>query len=105
MEAYDLEGITYRWVKSDDEFYFEELHETGNSVTGIVTGKAYYYLTVTDQYRNEAYLNIEIRVDNQLTAFVDGTEEISKTYFVNPGETVTMKAWVSADITTGMSYR
>ena len=104
VEAYDLEGITYRWVKSDIDSY-GELEETGNSVTGIVTGKAYYYLTVTDQYRNEAYLNIEIRVDNQLTAFVDGTEEISKTYFVNPGETVTMKARVSAEMTTGMSYR
>ena len=104
VEAYDLEGITYRWEKSDIDSY-GELEETGNSVTGIVTGNAYYYLTVTDRYQNQAYLNIEIRVDNQLTAFVDGTNEVAKTYFVNPGETVTMKARVSAEVTTGMSYR
>ena len=39
VEANDPEGITYRWVKSGEDY--EELTETGNSITGTVTGGEY----------------------------------------------------------------
>ena len=106
VTALNPEGMTYRWTKWGDGVEYTELTETGTSLTDTVSGRLYYQFTVQDQYENYDYVMFQISVDNQLQAWVEGTDgSDSQNFYLKPGETATMKAAVSAAQSENMSYR
>lgn len=66
---------------------------------GAVTAQKDYYCEVTDDYGNNANVWFYIRIENKLTAFVEGTSSASAVIHVAPGAAVTLS--VTATATAG----
>ncbi len=103
VSAIDTEGITYQWYKDGDAI--EGATDVSYTLPAV-TGYSYYRLRVDDKYD---YVNVYfyVYVDNGLTAYPEGSgpdDGNSRTYYVEPNSTPTLKAIVSAKDMDSLSY-
>ena len=103
VTADDMEGITYQWRKNDG------LIDGANSTsctTAPVTEYDLYRCNVTDQYGNSQEAYFYIYVENHLNAYPEGEDEYSDSTVIHaaPNHTVDLKAIVTADDMTGITY-
>ena len=103
VTADDISGITYQWRNNDG------LIDGANSTsctTAPVTEYDIYHCDVTDQYGNFSSANFYIYVENHLNAYPEGEDEYTDRTVIHavPNQTVDLKAIVTADDMTGITY-
>ena len=103
VTADDMSGITYQWRNNDG------LIDGANSTsctTAPVTEYDFYRCDVTDQYGNFSSANFYIYVENHLNAYPEGEDEYTDRTVIHavPNQTVDLKAIVTADDMTGITY-
>ena len=107
VSADDMSGLTYTWYKSENK-YADCLIEGSNGKTSITTDpikrETWYICKVIDRYGNYAEVYFRVGVENGLSAYVSGTTEITKTFFVTKGQTLTLKADATANDTDRLTY-
>ena len=107
--------ISYQWYQvesgydANGEWYRHET-EIQNAVSpsysiGPVEESAEYYCHVSDEYGNSENVWFNIRLENNLHAYVAGTTETYQYITVPPGEELTFAVDVAADDMTGISYQ
>ena len=105
VSAYDKSHISYRWYMYDSSWNYNDLPNTGNSVSvSGLRGHEQYYCEVNDGYGNKATVSFELYVDNRLV--VTANNSISEHYYgsIEYSDPVTLRTKVSAHDLSGITY-
>ncbi len=102
--ADDLSQVKYSWY--DDTGLIENASMPSYRVNSV-TMQQDYHCQVSDQYGNSTTIYFYLHVENHFKAYPEGEPENSsrKIFRIKSGESVTMKAVVSADDMTGLTYK
>lgn len=113
VTADDMTGISYQWYSYNvdrttgthtDVQIIEGATESSYTVENY-TGTGNYRCQVSDQYGNTETAYYLLYVDNHLTATVDGTNNSSVRYTIEPGESRNLKVQVTADDMSDIIYQ
>ena len=108
VSADDMSGLTYTWYKGDEKnltnYMIDGTSGKASITTDPVKREAWYKCKMTDSYGNTAEVYFRVGVENGLSAYVSGTTEITKTFFVTKGQTLTLKADATANDTNRLTY-
>ena len=107
-QADDMEGITYTWYKSSRDMPGREKIEgadTNEYILQNVERTDYYYCEVKDKYGNSQTISFYIRIENNFTAFVNGSvnQDWSKTFIVDT-ESVRMSVGTRGNDLSKVTY-
>ena len=102
IEADDTDGLTIEWYKDYDYL----LDETEAALeTGPISRYTEYQCLVCDRYGNSKYLYFYVYVDNDLEAYVAGTNSRSTEVYVDAGGSATLAVDVFADDATNLTFK
>ena len=100
--ATEKNSLKYVWFK--DGNFIESSVGKSTITTDKVTTAVKYMCSVSDKYGNKAYVTFMIKVDNGFSAYVSGTTDTKKAFYVTRNQTITLKADVTANDMNGLTY-
>ena len=106
--ADDKSRIIYNWYKSDDKttngYLIEDAVGKDNITTGPVNHETWYICKISNQFENVVYVYFRVDVENELKAYISGTTEVTKVFLVPRGDSLTLKADVTASDMNELTY-
>ncbi len=110
--AIDKSKLSYTWYKNNglggfnlsDDKKVENKYES-TLTTDPITEAVAYYCEVKDGYGNTSGVLFDVDVNNGFTAYVSGTNDTRKVFYVNKNQPITLQVDVTANDKEGMNYR
>ncbi len=100
--ATEKSSLKYVWFKDDS--FMESSVGKSTITTDKVTTAVNYRCNVSDKYGNSVNVSFIIKVDNVFSAYVSGTTDTKKAFYVTRDQTITLKADVTANDRNGLTY-
>ena len=103
VSAKDKSQLTYQWFVDYNQV---EEADSDTFKTDPINTHEWIYVVVSDQYGNSDSTYFYVYVENHLTAYPEGEAEdaTEKNIYVPEGESAVLKAVVSADDESGLTY-
>ena len=103
VSAKDKSQLTYRWFVDYNQV---EEADSDTYKTDPINTREWIYVVVSDQYGNSDSTYFDVYVENHLTAYPEGEAEdaTGTNIYVPEGESAVLKAVVSADDESGLTY-
>ncbi len=104
--ANDMTGITYQWYIGNGESNKEKIKGADADSYKLINiiNSGDYICVVEDRYGNTESICFKVRLQNNLNAFVSGTQNSRITYCVKPNEKKMLEVDVEANDLEGIKY-
>ena len=103
VTAINTNGVTYQWKEGAMYEDWTDIPDANTSTYTPETKDGEYCCEVTDKYGNKVTVYFKVKIDNQLTAYFDGYQDI-RTIKVSAGSSLTLRVIANAIRTDSIHY-